>query len=105
MLHLKSFKITSLFEVIKSVKNKVTVFALLTALVLAFKYMNDKIAVQFVFPFLLIYLAFVISSILHIPTIFSKNNRKDIKKEWKNNKKSILVSAFLVQFQNERKGL
>jgi len=95
ILHLRSFKLKSFLKPLKYIREKATIFALLTALFSSFYQVNDKIAVGFVYPFLYICLVWVVSSIFYLPIIFNKKNHKDIKIEWKINKKSILISAFL----------
>lgn len=94
ILHLRSFKLKSFLKPLKYIKEKATIFALLTALFSAFYQVNDKIGVQFVHPLLYICLAWIIASILYVPIILAKKNRKYIGIEWKFNKKSILISAF-----------
>lgn len=94
LLHLRSFKLSSFLRPLKYVKEKTTIFAILTALFSAFYQVNDKMGVEFVSPFLYIGLAWLIASILYTPFILTKKNRKDIKIEWATNKKSILISAF-----------
>ncbi len=95
MLHLRSFNLKSFLEPLRYVREKATLFALLTALFSAFYSVNDSIGVNYVFPFLFIYLAYFVSSITYLPIVFSKDNHKDIKNEWLLNKNSILISAFI----------
>lgn len=98
LLHLRSISWKSFLEPLKYMKGKATTYAFSTALFSAFYSVNDKMGVRCVQPFIYIYITWIVLSIFYLPIIFSKNNRKDIKFEWKDNKKSILISAFLVLF-------
>lgn len=98
LLHLRSISWKSFLEPLKYMKGKATTYAFSTALFSAFYSVNDKMGVRYVQPFVYIYITWVVLGIFYLPIIFSKNNRKDIKFEWKDNKKSILISAFLVLF-------
>ncbi|MCK4309691.1 MAG: EamA family transporter [Candidatus Atribacteria bacterium] len=98
LLHLRSISWKSFLEPLKYMKGKATTYAFSTALFSAFYSVNDKMGVRCVQPFIYIYITWIVLSIFYLPIIFFKNNRKDIKFEWKDNKKSILISAFLVLF-------
>lgn len=94
-LHLRSFSLKSFLGPLKYIKEKATLFALATALFSAFYSINDKVGVGFVFPFLYIYLTWLIASIFYLPITLNKQNYSDIKNEWKDNRNSILLSSFL----------
>ncbi len=89
LLHLRSISWKSFLEPLKYMKGKATTYAFSTALFSAFYSVNDKMGVRCVQPFIYIYITWIVLSIFYLPIIFSKNNRKDIKFEWKDNKKSI----------------
>jgi drug/metabolite transporter (DMT)-like permease len=95
-LHLRSLNLKSFLEPLKYIKEKATIFALLTALFVAFYSVNDKKGVGFVFPFLYIYLTWMFITLFYLPIILTNKNRSDIKDEWKHNNKSIMLAGFLV---------
>lgn len=96
LLHLKTLRLRWHLIALKNVRKKATIFALLTALFSAFYSINDKISVQYIHPFIFIYLTHVVMNIFFLPIILSKQIYNKIKIEWNNNSKSILVSGFLI---------
>jgi len=97
-LHLKSFRLSSIFMPLKNMEKKATIYALLTALFSAFYSISDKIGIQYVQPFFFIYFTHIVTNIFFLPIILFKERYNDIKIEWKSNSKSILISGFLVVF-------
>ena len=79
-------------------KEKVTIYAFSTALFSAFYSVNDKVGVRYVSPFIYIYLTSILISFFYLPILFYRNNYKNIFLDWRENKKPILISAFISLF-------
>ncbi|MEN3190580.1 MAG: EamA family transporter [Atribacterota bacterium] len=95
LLHLRSISWKSFLKSTEYLKGKATSYAFITAFFSALYSVNDKIGVGYVRPFAYIYITCIGVSAFYLPIVFSKDNRKDIKFEWEDNKKSILISSSL----------
>jgi uncharacterized membrane protein len=77
-----------------SLKNRTYQLALLTALLVSLYSMVDKIGVQYVHPFIFLYLLLLPRLVLYVPYIL-RTRYDSIKPEWRRNKRNILLVAFM----------
>lgn len=88
LIHLKNFKPGNLLRPIASLKNKVSVFAIITAISSSFYGLFSKLGAEIINPFIFIYIAFIFSVILYTPFLLLKH--KNIKEQFKKYKKTII---------------
>lgn len=96
-IHLRSFSIQSMRESFLTHRGGASLWALCTGGTIAGYSLVDKIGVNFVHPPVYIYLLVVITFFLLTPCVLVKA-RRDLKKEWKINKKKIFGVGFLELF-------
>ncbi|KAF5437688.1 putative membrane protein [Candidatus Methanophagaceae archaeon] len=83
---------------LQALNSKPTQWALLTALLIAFYSIIDKVGLSYVQTFTYIYMMFVFMLIFLSPYILLTRNKTAIKTEWASNKKNIIIVGFLCFF-------
>lgn len=94
ILHLRGISRDSLLKPFHYVREKASVFALITALNVSFYSIVDKVGVSLINPVAYIYLMFLFTFIFLTPYVLLTNGNS-IRVEWSVNKKRILLSSFL----------
>lgn len=94
ILHLRRLSVNSLAEPFQYIRERASVFAILTALTISFYSIVDKVGVAFLNPVPYIYIMFLFIVVFMTPYILS-GHRDKIRNEWDNNKKKILASSAL----------
>ena len=95
-LHLNSLH--SIFKPLQALHSKPSQLALLTALLISFYSIIDKVGIECVQVFVYIYLMFVFMFVFLTPYILLTRNKTAIKTEWTSNKKNIIIVGFLCFF-------
>ncbi len=88
LIHLKNFGFKSISKPIISLKQKASIFALITAMISAFYGLFSKLGVVEINPFIFVYLTYVFSAIFYTPLL--RFRTKGIIPQFKKFKKSIL---------------
>ncbi|MBI2655748.1 EamA family transporter [Candidatus Woesearchaeota archaeon] len=99
IINMKRVTLKTLDEPITSIfKEKATLFAFLTLVSVAIYSIVDKIGVKYVNPVVFSYYFTFFGFVFVTPYIFYAGKSKLMKKEWKLNKKSILLNGFFATF-------
>jgi len=99
IINMKRISLSEVFEPIKKIlKDRSTQFAFLTLISVSIYSIIDKIGVSYLHPVIYVYLIIFFPLILFTPYVFYVKDKITIIKEWKINKKTILISGFLMIF-------
>jgi len=94
ILHLRKISLNSLLEPFQYIREKGSVFAILTALTISFYSIVDKVGVSFLNPVPYIYIMFLFIVVFLTPYVLL-NLGNSLRPEWNKNRKNIVASSVL----------